>query len=262
MAEYVGPAAREASRLRRIAVLTALLEELQTRRELQRLRSEDARASLAAWEDHVRGFPGTAPVAVAQSLLATAREAEAEAERTARDRVKEHAAADGAWQAKHGEFTRRASGAGLPETSSAIAQRLGEVRLAIAAAAALTSSLNDQYLPAVTQAARPLADFATATDARRKGEADALTRRDAYIRAERALTLHIEALGFDSQEFDTRLSGLKERLKATNSEIPKVRERHEQAKTNVTRIETLQGADPATERGKRQELASTRGQVR
>ncbi len=255
-AEYVGPAAREATRLRRIAVLTALLEELQTRRELQRLRSEDARASLAAWEDHVRGIPGTAPVAVAQSLLATAREAETEAERTATDRAKEHAAADGAWQAKRGEFMRRASGAGLPETSSAIAQRLGEVHLATAAAAALTSSLNDQYLLAVAQAARPLADFATATGARRTGEADAITRRDAYIQAERALRLHIEALGFDSQEFDTRLSGLKGRLKAAKSEIPEVRKRYDQAKANVTRIETLQEADPAAERGKRQELAA------
>ncbi len=174
----------------------------------------------------------------------------------ATDRAKEHAAADGAWQAKRGEFTRRASGAGLPGTSSAIAQRLGEVRLATAAAVALTSSLNDQYLPAVTLAAQPLTDFATATGARQKDEADALTRRDAYIGAERALTLHIEALGFDSQEFNTRLSGLEERLNAANSEIPEVRERHEQAKTNVTRIETLQRADPATEREKRQELAA------
>jgi uncharacterized protein (TIGR02680 family) len=254
MAEYVGPAAREASRLRRIAALSTLLEEWQTRRELQRLQSEDARTHLAAWEEHVRGFPGTAPVAVAQSQLATAREAEAEAERTARDRGSDHAAADGAWQAKYGEFTRRASGAGLPETSSAIARRLGEVRLAIAAAAALTSSLDDQYLPAVTQAARPLADFAAAADTRRKVEADALTRRDAYIGAERALTLHIESLGFDSQEFDTRLSGLRGRLEAANSEIPKVREKREQAKTNATRIETLHGADPAIEQGKRQEL--------
>jgi uncharacterized protein (TIGR02680 family) len=255
-AEYVGPAVREASRLRRVAVLTALVEELQIKREVQQLRSERARASLAAWEDHVRGIPGTASVAVAQSLLATAREAETEAERTAADVSKEHAAADGAWRAKHGEFTRRASGAGLPETSSEIAQRLGEVRLATAAAAALTSSLNDQYLPAVTQAAWPLTDFATATDARRRGEADALTRRDAYMRAEQALTLHIEALGFDSQEFNKRLSEVKERLAAANSEIPKVRAGHEQAKANVTRIETLQGADPAIEQGKRQELAA------
>ena len=255
IAEYIGPAAREANRLRRIAVLTALLEELRVRRELQQLRSEGARASLAAWEDFVRGLPGTASVAVAQSLLATAREAETEAERSATERINEHAAADGAWQAKHGEFTRRASGAGLPEASSAIAQRLGEIRLAIAAAAALTSCLNDQYLPAISHAARPLADFATATDARRRGEADALTRRDAYIRAERALTLHIETLGFDSQEFNTRLSGLNERLAAANVEIPNVRETYERAKTNVTRIETLQGSDPDTEWGKRQELA-------
>jgi uncharacterized protein (TIGR02680 family) len=256
MAEYVGPAAREAGRLRRIAVLTALLKELQTRRELQRLCSEDARASVAAWESHVREIPGTAPIAVAQNVLATAREAETEAERMATDTAKEHAAADGAWQAKHGEFTRRATGAGLPQTSSAIAQRLGEIRLAATAAAALTSSLNDQYLPAVTQAARPLTDFATTAAARREGEANALTRRDAYIQAEKALRLHIEALGFDSQEFDTRLSALKERLEAARSEIPEVQERHEQAKTNVTRIETLQGTDPATERGKRQELAA------
>jgi uncharacterized protein (TIGR02680 family) len=255
-AEHVGPAAREASRLRRIAVLTALLEEWQDRRDLQRLRAETAEASLAAWEAHVKDYPATSPVAVAQSRLATAKDTEAEAEREARDRASAHAAADGAWQAKHGEFARRASGVGLPETSSAIAQRLGEIRLAVAATAALASSLGDQYLPAVTQAARPLADLAAAASSRKKGEAEALTRRDAYMRAEQALTLHIEALGFDSQEFDTRLSELKERLDTANSEIPRVRDRHEQAKTSVTRIETLQGADPDTERGRRQELAT------
>jgi uncharacterized protein (TIGR02680 family) len=256
MAEHVGPATREASRLRRIAVLTALLEEWRIRRDLQRLRVEAAEASLAAWETHVNDFPTTSPVVVAQSLLARAKNTEAETEREARDRASAHAVADGIWQAKHGEFTRDASGAGLPETSSAITQRLTEIWLAIAATASLTSSLNDQYLPAVTQAARPLADFAAATSARKKGEAEALSRRDAYVRAEQALTLHIETLGFDSQEFDTRLSELKGRLDTANSEIPKVRERYEQAKRRVIRIETLQESDPDAERGMRQELAT------
>ena len=256
IADYVGPAAREASRLRRITALVGLLEECQVRWNAQRLHREAAQTSLVKREKHTRDFPATTPISVAQTLLATALETEAEAERLARDSAGAYAAADGAWQAKHGDFVRRASGAGLPETSMAIARRFGEIGLAIEAAAALTSSLNHRYLPAVTQAARPLADLAMAAGARQKDEAEALTRRDAYMRAELALALHLEALGFDSQEFDTRLSGLKQELEAVKAEIPKTRARRDQADKNITRIETLQSGGESAEREKQQELAT------
>ena len=77
-----------------------------------------------------------------------------------------------------------------------------------------------------------------------KGEDEALAKLNDYTRAEQKLALHIEALGFDSQEFETLML---EQARDRQSEIPKVQEKHDQAKTKVIRLETRQENDaPAT----------------
>jgi uncharacterized protein (TIGR02680 family) len=255
-AQYVGPAARQASRIRRIAELTELLEDLRTRLELQRFQVEEARAQQAALERHAKDFPRTAPVAIAQSRLNAAVEAETAADRLAEDKTKAHASADGIWRAKHTAFARRANDASLPGTSTAIARRIIEIEAAVDAIDALTSVLNSHYLPTLNEMTSPLAVYTDISGERRRGEAEAFARLSDYTRAEQALALHIETLGFDSQEFDRKHGLLERALKATEDEIPKVEEKHERAKAKVIRLETRQENDSPATQGKEQELAA------
>ena len=255
-AQYVGPTARRASRIRRIAVLIELLEDLRTRSELQRLRLEEAKARQAAWENYVKDLPRTVSVAIAQSRLNAAVEAETAADRLAEDRTKAYASADGIWRAKDTAFARRANDASLPGTSPAIAQRIIEIEAAVDVVDALTSVLDSQYLPTLNEITGPLAAYTAASGERRKGEAEALARLSDYTRAEQTLALHIETLGFDSQEFEKRHDQLKRALKAVEDEIPKVQEKHDQAKTKVIRLETRQEGDAPATHEKEQELTA------
>ena len=255
-AQYVGPAARQASRIRRIAVLTEFLEDLQSRSELQRLGLEEARTRQAALESHARDFPKTASVAIAQSRLSAAVEAEAAADRLAEDRTKTYESADGIWRAKHTVFARRASDASLSGTSATIAQRIVEIEAALDAVDALASVLDSQYLPSLNEMASPLAAHTAITGERRRGEVEARARLGEYTRAEQALALHIETLGFDSQEFERRHDQLKRALGTVEDEIPKVQEKHDQAKTRVIRLETRQESDAPAAHEKEQELTT------
>lgn len=255
-AQYVGPAARRASRIHRIAVLIELLEDLRTRSELQRLRLEEAKARQAAWENHVKDFPRTASVAIAQSRLNAAVEAETAADRLAEDRTKAYVSADGIRRAKHTAFARRANNASLPGTSAAIAQRIIEIEAAADLVDALASVLNSQYLPTLNEMTSPQAAYTAISGERRKGEAEALARLRDYTRAEQALALHVEILGFDSQEFERRRGLLKQALKTAEDEIPKVQEKHDQAQTKVIRLETRQENDAPATHEKEQELAA------
>lgn len=255
-ADHVGPAARRSSRLRRITALEDLLKEWQASRDVQELRLDAARASVAAWEKHTSAFPAASAVAVAHSQLETARAAEAATSLAASAAARAHAAADGLWQAENATFARQARDAGLPVTSTTLTERLGDIQRAIDAITTLTSSLSDRCLAAVTQMARPLADLANAADARRKSEAAAQNRRDEYASAKQTLALHIEALGFDSQEFDTRLSLLNQQLDLVRKKIPEVRGRHERAEKAVIRITALQEDNEKAEQDKRQEAST------
>jgi len=254
-AQYVGPAARRASRIRRITVLIELLEDLRTRSNLQRLHLEEARARQAAWENHAKDFPGTASIAIAQSRLNAAVEAETAADRLAEGRTKACSSADGIWRAKHAAFTRRANDASLPATSAAIVQRITEIGAAVDAVDALTSVLNSQYLPSLNEMTSPLAAYTAASGDRGRGETEALTRLGDYTRAEQARELHIESLGFDSQDLERRHELLKQALKTVEDGIPKVQEKHDQAKTKVIRLETRQENDAPATHEREQELA-------
>lgn len=255
-AQYVGPAARRTSRIRRITVLIELLEDLRTRSKLQRLHLEEARARQAAWENHAKDFPGTASVAIAQSRLNAAMEAETAADRLAEERTKAYSSADGIWRAKHAAFARRTNDASLPGTNAAIAQRITEIEAAVDAVDALTSVLNSQYLPSLNEMTSPLTAYTAASGDRRRGETEALARLGDYTRAEQALALHIESLGFDSQDLERRYKLLKQALKTVEDGIPKVQEKHDQAKTKVIRLETRQENDAPATQEKEQELAA------
>ena len=255
-AEYVGPAARMASRIRRITVLIELLEDLRTRTELQGLHLEQARARQAAWENHAKDFPGTASVAITQSRLNAAVEAETAADRLAEGRAKAYSSADGIWRAQHATFNRRANDASLPGTSAAIAHRITEIEAAVDAVDALTSVLSSQYLPSLNEIISPLAAHSAASGDRRRGETEALARLGDYTRAEQALAFHIESLGFDSQDLERRHELLKQALKTAEDRIPEVQEKHDQAKAKVIRLETRQENDAPATHEKEQELAA------
>jgi uncharacterized protein (TIGR02680 family) len=242
-ADHVGPSARRDSRLRRISALETLLEQWQATQAAQEVRVDAARASVDAWEQHVSAFPTASEVAIARSRLETAHAAEVTAIQAAEEATRIHSAADGAWQAKNAAFGRQASAADFPITSDALTERLKGIQHAIDALSALTSSLSDRYLPAVPRLEQPLDSLARAAATRRKSEADAVTYRDEHASAARALALYIQTLGFDSQEFDVKLSGLRDELKAVETEIPPVKKKLEQADTTIIKIMVQQERD-------------------
>ena len=242
-ADHVGPSARQDSRLRRISTLETLLEQCQATQAAEEARVDAARASVDAWEQHVSAFPAASEVAIARSRLETAHAAEAAAVQAAEEATRIHSAADGVWQAKNAAFARQASAADFSITSDALTERLRGIQHAIDALSALTSSLSDRYLPAVLQLEKPLDSLARAAATRRKSEADAITHRDEHAGAARALALYIEALGFNSQEFDAKLSGLRDELKAVETEIPPVKTKLEQADTTIIKIMAQQERD-------------------
>ena len=88
------------------------------------------------------------------------------------------------------------------------------------------------------------------------GETEAVARLSDYTRAEQALALHIETLGFDAQELERRHDLLKRTLKTFDDEIPKVQEKHDQAKTKMIKLETRQENDTPATREKEQELTA------
>jgi hypothetical protein len=196
-----------------------------------------------AWEQHVSAFPTASEVAIARSRLETAHAAEATAIQAAEGATRIHSAADGAWQAKNAAFARQASAADFPITSDALTERLKGIQHAIDALSALPSSLSDRYLPAVLQLEQPLDSLAQAAATRGKSEADAITHRDKHASAARALALYIQALGFDSQEFDAKLSRLQDELEAVEVGIPPVKTKLEQAKTTIIKIMAQQESD-------------------
>ena len=259
-AEYVGASTREANRQRRITELLSLLKNLDGQMQAFRQRSEDAKDQIAAWEKHVRDFPDTAPVVAAQTLLGAAEQAEREAQEQADKKIGEHAAAEGRWQASRGELSREASEANLPDTADALAERLTDIRLAIAATDALHTSVTEQYLTAASEIARPLAAYDAAVDARKKGEVRASARYEDYATAEKALAVHVGSLGIDSQEFDRKLSQMRGNLAALQANLPSLQETHEKAKAKVVRLETLQEAEKPEQQKRQTRLAEAERQ--
>lgn len=259
-AEYVGISTREANRQRRITELLSLLGNLDDQMQVFRQRSEDAKAQLGTWEKHVRDFPDTTPIIAAHTLLRASEQAEREAQEQADKKIGEHAAAEGRWQARRGELSRQASEANLPNTATALAERLTDVRLAIGAAEALRDSVTEQYLTAASEIARPLAVYDAAVDTRKKGEVRASACYEDYASAEKALELHIGSLGIDSQEFDRRLARLRDDLAVVQANLPSLHDAHERVKAEVVRLETLQDAEKPEEQKRQAALAEAERQ--
>jgi uncharacterized protein YPO0396 len=172
------------------------------------------------------------------------------------DRTKAYASADGIGRATHTAFARRANDASLPGVSATIAQRITEIEAAVEVVDAMTSVLNSQYLPTLNEMFSPLAAYTAISGERRMGETEAVARLSDYTRAEQALALHIETLGFDAQELERRHDLLKRTLKTFDDEIPKVQEKHDQAKTKMIKLETRQENDTPATREKEQELTA------
>ena len=242
-AEFLGAGTREANRQRRITELLALLKNLEDQSQVLRDRSEHGRKQLAAWEEHAGILPDAAPLIAAHALLAAAGDAERKTRQAAEERTAEHAAADGRWQARRGDLRRQASEANLPDTAAALAERLTYIRLAIGAASALRASVKDQYLTAASDVAQPLTAYESAVDARKKAEAGASGHYDDYSLAQKALALHIDSLGIDSQEFDRKLSLLRESFASAKAAIPSLKEAFETARDKVVRLEVRQDDD-------------------
>jgi len=259
-AEYVGASTREANRQRRITELLSLLDNIDDQMHAFRQRSEDSKAQLATWEKHINNFTDITPVIAARTLLRAAEHAEREAQEQADQKIGEHAAAEGRWQAMRSELSRQASEANLPDNAAALAERLADVRLAVVASEALRDSVAKQYLTAVSEIGRPQAAFHAAVDTRKTGEARASACYEDYASAEKALELHIGSLGIDSQEFDRRLARLRDDLAVVQANLPSLHAAHEKAKAEVVRLQALQDADKPEEQKRQATLAEAERQ--
>jgi uncharacterized protein (TIGR02680 family) len=259
-AEHIGANTREAYRQRRITELLALLEALNHRLADQQQRCQDANAYLATWEQHVEDFPDTANLTGAHATVVAASEHRRGAERQAQGKIDAHARAEGLWRAKHGELSRQAAAADLPDTATALAHRQNQISSAIEAAGALHTSLNERYLPAICDAAEPMRIYTAAVVDREEAEDRAATRHTEYAQAAKAMALFLDSLGIDAEEHDRRLSELRRRLDSTRAALPRMRAERERVATTVVRLEAAQEADEPNEQQKRDALAEAERQ--
>ncbi|MEH0927697.1 TIGR02680 family protein [Micromonospora sp. CPCC 205558] len=257
IAEHIGASTRQAYRQRRITELLALLKDLDGRLTNQQQRSRDAEVHLATWEKHVENFPDTAPVVAAHATAIAVAEHREAAELQAQAKIQVHAQAQGLWQAKHSELSRQAAEVNLPDAAAALGQRLTQITSAIEAAGALSANLNDLYLPAIHDAAAPMQTYTATLADREEAEDQAATSHGDYAQAAKAMALYLDSLGIDGEEYDRRLSQLRQRLERTRTALPRLRAERDKAVKAVIELEAAQKADEPNEQQKRDELAQS-----
>jgi uncharacterized protein (TIGR02680 family) len=249
--EHIGADAREAYRLRRIAELLALVDELDARIETQRQVLASAEADLIAWERHIRILADTAPVIAAHVAVISAKERHRDAKRQAQAKMEAHARANGLWEARRSDLSRQAAEANLPDEAAALTECLTQISSAIDGIRQVSATLNEQYLVAIQDAAAPVAAHAAAVRTRERAEANAITSHGKYAQTAKAVALLVETLGTDGREYDARLSSLRSKLQRTSDDLPGLRTKRNQASDTIVRLQALQEADEPNEREKR-----------
>jgi DNA repair exonuclease SbcCD ATPase subunit len=217
-----------------------------------------AAATLAgSWEEHLEGFPDTVPVAAARIILVTAAERYQEAERKARAAIAEHAEANGRWQAKYGDFSRRAADINVPVDVAALTKRISELERAATTAATLQASLADRCRSAVSEVSQSIRQHTIAVDNRVAAESVATTSHGQYSTAAAALAIHLETLGADDNQHDRKLEELKTERDAAKTEGIRLQNAYDAAGKSALVLTTQLELVETTERDLRTAVTNT-----
>ncbi|HWE87961.1 MAG TPA: TIGR02680 family protein [Pseudonocardiaceae bacterium] len=249
-AEFVGAGAREATRARRIAELTAQITELDEARSAADAELARESAAVAAWEQHLDGYPDDRALIAAHATLATAvRAAEEAGARSVRLRA-EHEAADRRQEAIEVELTQSAAEAGLPADTDTLRRAHRAAQDAREGADQLRDALLGRCARTVTSLADALHDHQAAVDDLADAMGVAETRCAEYAREDAALAELTAAIGGEAEQVAGQLTELNRERESLRAELPTLRSSATELSNQVVKTETVLEAKADAVEGK------------
>lgn len=237
-AEFVGAGARQATRQRRIAELTARQGELAARRDTATAELTATQRDLAAWERHLDAYPDDRAVVAAHAGTAAAARLATEAATAASTARAEVDALAARFGASRTELARDASDAGLIADTEALARARAAGSEARTSADALRAALSGRCATTVRDLADALHDHGAAVEDRVGAETAADQQCRDYATEAAALEALSTTIGGAAEEIDAQLATLDAERRAVRAELPSARERTTALAGAVIRTET------------------------
>jgi uncharacterized protein (TIGR02680 family) len=254
VAEYVGEAAREATRARRIVELDAVLAAADVEIGKARTVLQDRTEAHRAWLCHLEDTPEPGELLLAHSAAVLAEAARRKTAEEARLAVASLGQAQDRWDARHSVFARQAAEANLPDDPVRLAQCDSAAMQATDACRGLHE--RGMGLSAAIEGLAPgKAGYASARQGRVSAEETARGEYTAYSEERVAIDLLVSSLGLGPLEFEEQLTELRRLLESAERNIPLVRQDKESTGKQAAKYEGLMDSDEANEVDKRKAVS-------
>ncbi|WP_194904077.1 TIGR02680 family protein [Catenulispora rubra] len=255
VAEYVGDAAREDTRARRIVELDAVLATADIEIGKARTVLQDRTEAHRAWRRHSEDTPESGALLLAHTAAALAEAARRKAAEVAKQAIISLGHAQERWDARHNAFARQAAEANLPHDPAKLAQ----CDTAATQATDACNGLRERGLDlsaAIEGLAPGKAAYASAMQGRVLAEKTAAGEYSAFCEERVAIDLLVSSLGLGPAEFEEQLTELRRLLESVERNIPMVRQDKEDARTQAAKREGLTESDATVEADKRKAVSA------
>ncbi|MQA96726.1 MAG: TIGR02680 family protein [Streptosporangiales bacterium] len=247
-AEFVGAGARAAARERRAGELEARLAELAVEVDEARRRLAEAEEVRGEWRTCLDALPDPSPLITAEAAVQARTAAATDARTAAETAEAEHATAQAAWQAEHGEHVRRAATAGLPAHAEDLQEAHDAVQRAVSALDRLHAALTQGHDAALQDLSAAGAAHEAAVTRRTEAERGAATAHAEHAAAAAALATLRASVGKDAATLSHRVEELTAERDDLRAGLPARRDRVDELGAAAARLRAeLEAAARRTE---------------